>query len=292
MDPGASPASSGPSPPGRRRAAQTAAALLGLGGACWFWLARPRDDGSLQRVRAAGEIRVGYAVEAPYALLLPDGGVTGESPEVARAVAARLALRTAWIKTPFERLLPELQARRFDLVAAGLFVNPQRATRVRFTRNTLHVRAGWLVQAGNPKAVASYEQLLQQPGVRVATLAGSVEQAALDALPLPPARRVLVPDAQSGLAAVSSGAADALALSLPTVRQMAHASQGRLMALPAQGATLRDNRVALALHRDDAALQAAIDAELASYIGSAEHRAMLQRFGFTAEDLPPGSHGG
>lgn len=264
--------------------------MLGLGGGLWFWLAHKRDDGSLQRVRAAGEIRVGYAVEAPYALLLPDGGVTGESPEVARAVAATLALRTAWVKTPFERLLPELQARRFDLVAAGLFVNAQRAAQVRFTRDTLRVRAGWLVQAGNPKQISSYEHLPQQPGVRVAALAGSVEQAALDALPLPPARRVLVPDAQSGLAAVSNGVADALALSLPTVRQMALASQGRLEALPAQGATLRDNRVALAVHRDDAALQAAIDAALAIYIGSAEHRAMLQRFDFTADDLPPDAH--
>lgn len=264
--------------------------MLGLGGGLWFWLGRQRDDGSLQRVRAAGEIRVGYAVEAPYALLQADGGVTGESPEVARAAATRLALRTAWVKTPFERLLPELQARRFDLVAAGLFVNPERATQVRFTRDTLRVRAGWLVRAGNPKAITSYEQLLQQPGVRVAALAGSVELAALDALPLPPSRRVLVPDAQSGLAAVSSGVADALALSLPTVRQMAQASQGRLEALPAQGATLRDNRVALAVHRDDAALQAAIDAALANYIGGAEHRAMLQRFDFTADDLPPEAH--
>ena len=161
---------------------------------------------------------------------------------------------------------------------------------MRFTRDTLRVRAGWLVQAGNPKEIASYEHLLQQPAVRVAAIAGSVEQAVLDALPLPPARRVQVPDAQSGLAAVSAGVADALALSLPTVRQLAQASQGRLVALPAQGATLRDNRVALAVHRDDATLQVAIDAALADYVGSAEHRAMLQRFDFTADDLPADTH--
>jgi len=95
-----------------------------------------------------------------------------------------------------------------------------------------------------------------------------------------------VPDAQSGLAVVSSGAADALALSLPTVRQMAAESGGRLAAVPAQGAGLRDNLVALAVHRDDAALQAAIDRQLAAYLGNAEHRAMLQRFGLTADDLP------
>lgn len=113
-----------------------------------------------------------------------------------------------------------------------------------------------------------------------------MEHAALDALQLPEGRRISVPDAQSGLAVVSSGAADALALSLPTVRQMAAESGGRLAAVPAQGAGLRDNLVALAVHRDDAALQAAIDRQLAAYLGNAEHRAMLQRFGLTADDLP------
>lgn len=286
MDPGSIPPSADSARSTRRRAALAVGAVL-AGGGSWVWLRRAKGDGSLARVRAAGELRVGYAVEAPYVLLLPDGSVSGESPEVARAVAARLGLKTGWIKTPFERLLPELESRRFDLIAAGLFVNPQRAQRVRFSRPTLRVRAGWLVVAGNPKDLASYEQLARQPDVRVAALSGSVEQAALDALQLPAGRRVAVPDAQSGLAAVSSGAADALALSLPTVRRMAAASSGRLAALPVQGAAQRDNRVALAVHRDDAALQAAVDGALAGYVGSAEHRAMLQRFGLTPDDLPP-----
>lgn len=286
MDPGPSPALPGPSRPVGRRAA--VAAVLTAAGGAWWWHGPTRDDGSLKRVQSAGELRVGYAVEAPYALLLPDGGVSGESIEVARVVAARLGLRTLWVKTRFERLLPELEARRFDLVAAGLFVNAERATRVRFTRDTLRVRAGWLTRAGNPKGLTSYDELVRQPGVRVAVLAGSVEDAALAALPLGEGRRLSVPDAQSGLAAVLSGAADALALSLPTVRQMAAASQGRLASQAVQGAALRDNRVALALHRKDATLHGAVDAALAGYVGSAAHRAMLERFGFTVDDLPPG----
>jgi len=168
MDPGSSPASAGPLRSRRRRAALAAAVVAAGSGGVWAWLHGDADDGSLARARKAGELRVGYAVEAPYALVLPDGSVSGESPEVARAVATRLGLRTNWIKTPFERLLPELQARRFDLIAAGLFVNAQRAERVRFSRPTLRVRAGWLTLAGNPKGLASYEQLARQPDVRVA----------------------------------------------------------------------------------------------------------------------------
>jgi len=273
--------------PMRRRATLAGAGVVLLSGGLWAWLRHARDDGSLARVRAAGEVRVGYSVEAPYALIVADGSVSGESPEVARVAAARLGVRPRWIETPFERLLPELESRRFDLVAAGLFVNPQRAARVRFTRPTLRVRAGWLTRAGNPKGLSSYEQLVRQPGLRVAALAGAVEHAALQALALPPGMLVSVPDAQSGLAAVSSGIADALALSLPTVRQMAARSGGRLDAVPAQGTTVHDNLVALAVHHDDIMLQAALDTALAHYVGSAEHLAMLQRFGLGAEDLPP-----
>jgi len=277
-----------PSARPRRRLVLAAAGAAALGGGLWAWLRREADDGSLARVRAAGELRVGYAVEAPYALIATDGSVSGESPEVARTAATRLGLRTSWIKTPFERLLPELEARRFDLVAAGLFVNPKRAARVRFTRPTLRVRSAWLTLAGNPKGLSSYAALQRLDGVRVAALAGSVEHAALEELHLAPGRLVSVPDAQSGLAAVGSGAVDALALSLPTVRQMAAASGGRLDALPAQGSGVQDNLVALAVHHDDATLQAALDQVLADYVGSGAHRAMLQRFGLAAEDLPQG----
>lgn len=271
----------------RRRVALGAAGLVALSGGLWAWLRPAATDDSLARVRAAGVLRVGYAVEAPYALIDAGGKVSGESPEVARAVAARLGLGTQWIKTPFERLLPELESRRFDLIAAGLFVNPERHARVRFTRPTLHVRSAWLTASGNPKGLSSYEALPGLAGVRVAALLGSVEHAALQALPLPPGMLVAVPDAHSGLAAVGSGAADALALSLPTVRQMAAESQGRLVALPATGAGLHEHHVALAVHREDTTLQAALDQQLAGYLGSAEHVAMLQRFGLGAQDLPP-----
>lgn len=269
-----------------RRGWMVGSAGLGLAaaaGAAWWWL-RGSDDASLQRVRAAGVLRVGYALEPPYAALQPDGEVSGESPEVARAVASQLGLRPAWVKTGFERLLPELEARRFDLVAAGLFISAERARRVRFSRPTLRVRAGWLVVRGNPKALGAYARLAGRSGVRVSAIAGSVEQAALQALALPAGTLVIVPDAQSGLAAVGSGEADGLALSLPTVRLMARSAGGPLEAVAADGAT--EHLTALALRREDTALQHAVDGALASYIGSPPHLAMLARFELGADDLP------
>jgi ABC-type amino acid transport substrate-binding protein len=75
-----------------------------------FILLVPRDR-SLDRVVAAGEIRIAYAVEAPYAFVTEEGRVTGESPEIARRAAARLGIRrVVWRQMEFDELLPELEA--------------------------------------------------------------------------------------------------------------------------------------------------------------------------------------
>lgn len=258
-------------------------ALLALaGGGLWLWRTAAPADASLEAVRARGELVIGYAVEPPYAEPGPDGRPRGESVEVAAAMAARLGLRPRWVLTDFERLIPELQAGRFDVVAAGLFVTPERTERVRFTRPTLRVRPGWLVAAGGP-APPHHAQARPGPGLRIAVVAGSVEQARFST-GANAAGLLVVPDAAAGQASVLTGAADALALSLPSVRAMAARSEGRLRAVP--GGDAGSALVALAVARPAAALQQALDAELLRFVGSLEHLELLARLGLAADDLP------
>lgn len=241
------------------------------------------QDRSLDRVRERGELRVGYAPEPPYALLQPDGTPTGEGPIVAAEVARQLGLKPVWILTGFDRLIPELESRRFDLVAAGLFVTPARARRVRFSTPTLRVRQGWLQPAGAAAMPPAYDAVQPSATQRIAVIDGSVEmaffqaRAGLDGL-------LVLPDAQAAAATVEAGRAQALALSLPAVRALAAASGGRLQAHAGngQGASL----VALALHRDDETLTAAVNGVLAGWIGSPAHVAALHTVGLGADDLP------
>ncbi|MFO1329539.1 MAG: transporter substrate-binding domain-containing protein [Rubrivivax sp.] len=263
----------------------SAAVAAGAG----LWSLLPDDDDSLARVRAAGVLRVGFAIEPPYALALPDGTISGESPDVARAVARRIGVDTRWILTDFESLIDELEKGRFDLVAAGLFINAERAQRVAFSRPTLRVRAGWLARAGQAPDGLSYAGPPAGFGHRVAVLAGSVEQHALARSSWPPGAVMVVPDAASGRTAVASGEVLALALSWPSVSRAAQSSGGRLVALPAQGG--RVEQVALAVRRDDRRLLRAVDETLAGFIGSAEHLALLQRHGLGAQDLPEARDG-
>jgi hypothetical protein len=200
----------------RRRIVLGSTALLAVGAAVTGWRQFSQDD-SLARVQRAGVLRVGYALEAPYAVLDPLGQPSGESPEVARAVAERLGLRTAWILTSFDHLIPDLLADRFDLIAAGMFITPERALRVRFTRPTLRVRPGWLTLASRPLTL-DYAAVQPSTRFRIAVLQGSAEEALFRRHEVPADSLLSVADARSGQTAVLLGQASALALSCPRCR--------------------------------------------------------------------------
>ena len=269
----------------RRRRLVVASAAAAAVAAFATWRLWPARDSALQRARVRGYLRIGYAVEPPYALLNKDGSVTGESPSVAQAVVGRMGLQCRWVMTAFDRLVPELQDGRFDLVAAGMFVTPQRRTQVLFAHPQLRVRSGWLVQAGNPRRLGDLALLPERPGVRLAVLAGAYEHGLLLQMGVPASALVVLPDAQSALSAVLGARADGLLLSWPTVSFKALHSGGRLVAVSA-GDDVNTNHVAMAVRRTDLSLMKELNSQLDRFVGSAEHVAMLGAWGLGAQDLP------
>lgn len=249
-----------------------------------------RDD-SLSRLREAGVVRIGYAVEPPYAFLTPSGQITGEAPEIAKHVVAALAIpHIEWRQTEFSQLISELEDGRIDVIAAGMFVTEQRARRVRFSHPTLRVRPGLLVARGNPKGIHTLRQAVSEGDARFTALAGSVEEDLLRRLGVKGPRLLAVPDALTGLKAVESGLADALLLSEPTVAWMANGDAlGHTERADAGETSGNDayGQVAFAFRHGDEALARAWDEVLAGYLGSGKHRALLASLGMSA----PGPRG-
>jgi polar amino acid transport system substrate-binding protein len=262
-----------------------------LTGVIWRW---QLSYDALTNARKAGVIRIGYAVEAPYAFLTSDGQVTGESPEVARAIAARLGIpRIEWRLAEFGDLIGGLEARRFDVIAAGMFITSERKKRVAFSLPTFQAGPALLVRKGNPLQLHSYSDLLYRTNARIAVLTGSAEESYLLQLGLSSARLLRVPDASSGRAAVRSGQSDALALSAPSVRWMVMHPIAGLTAmvdtseLEAGKSPLPRDYGAFVFRKEDRALCRAWNAALSGFVGSKEHRNILKAFGFTVEELPP-----
>lgn len=270
-----------------RRLLLVAAVAIGAA-SVWAGLAWAVQDRSLERARERG-IRIGYAVEPPYAFLTEAGEVTGEAPEIARLVARRLGIaRVDWNVSEFGALLPELRAGRYDAVAAGMFVTPEREREVSFSRPTFRVRQALLVRRGNPLDLHSYPDAIARSDIRVAALDGSVEAALLRRMGLPESRLVLVPDARASQRALQGALVDGVALSSPTVRWME--MNDRLGATEAASPfTQPDPQFAaglgygaVAFRQDDAELRRAWNRVLGNVLGTPEHLALVERFGFTA----------
>src|SRR5690349_11223516 len=137
-----------------RRSLLLGAAGLGAAGAV---LGSPRlafAETTLQRAKRQGYIRVGFANEAPFGYATPDGKLTGEAPEVAKAVLAKMGIsQVDGVLTEFGSLIPGLLAGRFDIIAAGMFITPKRCEQIRFSEPSYGIGQAFLVKKSNPKNI-------------------------------------------------------------------------------------------------------------------------------------------
>ncbi|MGE3888802.1 MAG: ectoine/hydroxyectoine ABC transporter substrate-binding protein EhuB [Vicinamibacterales bacterium] len=250
-------------------------------------------DRSLEGPRRAGVIRIGYAVVPPYAFVAPGATITGVSPELARVVTRRLGIaRIDWVQTEFGSLIDGLEARRFDVIASGMFITPERAVRVAFSQPTFRATGGLLVPRGNPRGLHAHEDAIAAPDVRLVVLSGSGEESILRLMGMPDDRLLTAPDALAARRAVEDGTADALPLSTPAIHwMMRHDRLGATeMAQPFREPELRLARRlgfgGFAFRKEGRRLREAWNEELKGFLGSPEHLALVAPFGITESDLP------
>ncbi len=132
---------------------------------------------TLDKIKESGSVRIGYANETPFAYTALDGSVTGESPEIVRKVFERMGIeKIEPVLTEWGSLIPGLRAGRFDLIAAGMYITPERCKQVIFTDPQYQLPDTLLVRAGNPKNLHSYEDIAKS-GAKLAIMAGTVNLA-------------------------------------------------------------------------------------------------------------------
>lgn len=247
----------------------------------------PRPDAELAQAYPSG-LRFGYAVEAPYAFVDDRGRVTGAIPELARLVAQRLNLPVTFVQTDFGALIDQLEEQRFDVVVSGLFITPERGRRVRFSIPTFRAGDAALVRSGNPEDLHSLQDVKDR-NATVAVLASSVEEALARRAGIPHERVIVVPDAAAARRAVEAGRADLLLNSEPTVRWIASRDAAHVfdVADPFHAGEAVARLGAFALRQSDLALVEAWNRALNDVVGSPEHLALVEPFGFTHRFLPP-----
>ncbi len=251
-------------------------------------------ESTLARAKAAGKIRVGYANEAPYAYLdSASGRLTGEAPEIARVVLKELGIdEVEGVLTEFGSLIPGLQAKRFDIIAAGMYILPKRCEQVAFSNPTYAIGEAFIVRGGNPLGLHGYDDAAKHPDARIGVVAGAVERSYAQAMGVPDERIVLFPTPASALAGVEAGRVDAYAATSLTANDLLRKAGSDKVELAQpfrdpviDGKTARGYG-AFGFRREDTELKAAFDAALANYIGSRDHLELVRPFGFTERELP------
>jgi len=242
-----------------------------------------------------GTFRVAYANEAPYGYKdTKTGEVTGEAPTIARAILERLDITDVeMVVTEFGSLIPGLKAGRFDMVAAGMYITPERCKQIAFTNPTYAIGEAFLVKAGNPKDLHSYEDVREDPEARIGVMGGAVEHGYAKKLGIPEDRIVVFPDYPSGLSGVRTGRIDALAATDLTVGDLLRKSEagGEFeRAEPFEDPVIDGEKKigygAFGFRKDDQEMVEKFNRELKEFIGSEEHLELVRPFGFSEATLP------
>ena len=120
-------------------------------------------------------ITIGIANEAPYGFE-EDGEATGEAPALAEEILSRMDYDNVdFVVADFGALIAGLNADRFDIIAAGMFINPERAQEVLFTDPDYCAFQSFGVPEGNPDDLTDFASIADS-GVTLGILSGAVEE--------------------------------------------------------------------------------------------------------------------
>jgi polar amino acid transport system substrate-binding protein len=240
-------------------------------------------EGALERLKEQGFARIAIANEPPWTQITPDGKVTGAGPELSREIFKRLGVPEIVASvSEYGAMIPGLQARRFDVVDAGLFIKPERCRAVIFSEPNLCDAEAFAVKQGNPKNLQSYADV-NSSGATVGAPGGGTEERLALAAGVPRDRVVVVPDGQSGIKMLQDGRIDAYALPTLSIHDLVERADdpGLEVVTP-----VKDTPIfcaGAAFNKEDEDLRDAYDRVLAEMKQSGEFAKIVEPFGFPAE---------
>src|SRR5690606_24117968 len=235
---------------------------------------------TLDKIKENSSVRIGYANETPFAYTALDGSVTGESPEIVEKIFQRMGIETIKpVLTEWGSLIPGLRASRFDLIAAGMYITPERCKQVLFTDPHYQLPDTLLVKTGNPKNLRSYADIANDPEAKLAIMSGTVNLAYARKAGIKDSQTVPVTDTTSQLQAVRTGRADAGIGTQLTTRGLAEKAGDQVGAAD----DVKDDPAhtgygALACRPADKALRVAVNAEMKKWLASVEHLQTVEPF--------------
>jgi polar amino acid transport system substrate-binding protein len=221
--------------------------------------------------------------EPPFCWLDASGAAMGCDVEVASVVLRSAGIGSVAVrKVTFAELIPGVIDGRWHL-NTGMFITEARRRQVRFTRPIWAVPDGLIVRRADAGRFASYRDLGEDPAARLGAVLAQVQGDSARRAGVPAERLVIFATQDEAVRAVRRGEIDAAASTAIGNRALvARMADPDLVAVDLRSPAPYG---AFSLSREQAALADTIEAQLATFIGSPEHRAIMLRHGFTDREL-------
>ncbi|OXJ19732.1 transporter substrate-binding domain-containing protein [Burkholderia sp. AU6039] len=231
------------------------------------------------------KVRIAYIEEPPFYWTAADGTVTGADIELAEVVLRAIGVtEIEYHPTSFEALLPGVQAGRWDM-NVPIFVTAERARYVTFSVPVWAIGDGFVLLAGNPKRLTSYAAIAARSDARLACVTDQVQIDSARAAGVSDGQIVIFKDQPDAVAAVLTGQVDAFASTAIGARAVAD-TDARLESVSHErdaGATVPVG--GFSFGQNSGPLVQAVNAKLREYLGSADHRERMAKYGFTRAEI-------
>jgi polar amino acid transport system substrate-binding protein len=230
-------------------------------------------------------VRIAYLEEPPFYWTGEDHCATGADIELADVVLRAIGVSSIEHHlTSFEELLPGVQEGRWDM-NVPIFVTAERAERVAFSVPVWSLGDGFLLRHGNPKALASYQAVAARNDARLGIVAGTIQYDAAMSAGVSDNQIVAYKDQPQAIDALLAGKIDAYASTAVGSRVLAGVHKElEVVGLETSqegGGPLG----AFSFNKSNHALLQAVNEQLRKYLGSADHRARMAKYGITRTEL-------
>lgn len=277
--------------PLQRRRFLATVCMLAAAGAC---PSLARAETTLERIKRSGGVSVGIANEKPYGFVETDGRLVGAVPDVIMAALAPHGLKEMKAEiVEFNALIPGINANRFDIIGAGMYIRPKRCEAIAFTNPVTRAGYGFAALKGNPKGLHSLKDLTKHPDALVGTQNGSAQVEELAKAGVANDRVVLFSNATEALAGMKAKRVDViffpgleLGALLKTVNDPEVERVEPFQQVLGASGEPEYGYSALGLRKADDDLRQALNVEIAKMLASGQLLEIISRYGYGPDELP------
>ncbi|WP_264213320.1 transporter substrate-binding domain-containing protein [Leisingera thetidis] len=247
-------------------------------------LAGPIDD----RIAAGEPLRIGFSNIPIWGYPDENGDAKGFVNEIAIGILKKMGHDNVEATvTDWGGLIPGLQANRYDLITGGLYILNSRCENISFSEPIAQSGDAFIVPAGNPKGIQTYQDILAAEAVLAAGSGyNTVEAAKKEGLT--DAMIMQVPGPTEMLAAVKAGRADAAGMTYFEAAHLANSDAAVDVTDPSALPEWTLNWVGVGFRDTDGDFLAEFNKALAEYVGSEEMMQAVAQYGYTKSTLPGG----